>query len=326
VQAETPREELRSAGPLGADGACALPPTALDGNPQRPSAPREGLLGLLPGLVRAYERFCIRIASRDVHDLGFFLSTYFCGPVGLYLWEGRRGGLARAMGKTADAVKAQPGPRRGSLRLRAGLLVAFSFVPLPVLTFGMPGALGLRAFPGPTGANAAVWLAVWRSEPDRDFERMAEFMRGIMPAGRISDEPPPREEPARPGASDGDRAAYARYLAGREYAELRRRIVHVGREPYGSLYLADRITVATGHRTDSGGWGPEVRRAIMLEEVERARREDPECLFVFRKKHGEFSAEETERLGSEHNLAWKRLFGGRYMVGARGLARVDEAF
>ena len=53
--------------------------------------------GLLPGLFHQYERLCKWIASDGVHDLGFFASTFFCGPAGLYVWESRKGGFFRRL-------------------------------------------------------------------------------------------------------------------------------------------------------------------------------------------------------------------------------------
>ena len=58
----------------------------------------------------------------------------------------------------------------------------------------------------------------------------------------------------------------------------------------------------------------------MRREVERARREDPECLFAFRRKHGEFSAGEIRALTGKHRLEWTRSFGTAYLGGGRGLA------
>ena len=76
------------------------------------------------------------------------------------------------------------------------------------------------------------------------------------------------------------RHTYDAYLGGARHAELRGRIVHIGEgrvagNPfalrYGSLYLGDRLTVATGCRTDTGGWGPEVRSALTAREAVLAR-------------------------------------------------------
>ena len=53
--------------------------------------------GLLPGLFHQYERLCKWIASDGVHNLGFFASTFFCGPAGLYVWESRKGGFLRRL-------------------------------------------------------------------------------------------------------------------------------------------------------------------------------------------------------------------------------------
>jgi len=47
--------------------------------------------GLLPALFMKYERLCERIASKGVHNVAFFLSTAFLAPVGLYVWESRKG-------------------------------------------------------------------------------------------------------------------------------------------------------------------------------------------------------------------------------------------
>ena len=156
-----------------------------------------------------------------------------------------------------------------------------------------------------------------RIPPDRDFETMAEFMRLTMPASRISGAPPPPDG----GEKGREQIRYTKYLASGEYARLRRRIVHIGRGPYGSPYLANRVTVATGLRTDFGGWAAEVRSPLMATEVERARQEDPECLFVFHKKNGEFAPEEEEKLKKKHRLDWTRRFGEKYLVGGRGLAQ-----
>jgi hypothetical protein len=230
-------------------------------------------------------------------------------------------GAGAGPGGETGGVLAPAGPRRrGSLALRAALLVALAFVPLPVVTSGMPGGDGMKLIPGPTGALMALGLAAWRAPPDRDFERLAAFLVETMRPLPASDEPP------RPDGKD-DRS-YREYLGSDEYARLSRRIVHVGRGRYGSPYLADRIAAATGHRTDSGGWGPEVRSALMLSEVERVRASDPECLFVFRKKREDapFSAEEAESLRSENRLEWTRRFGERYLVGGRGVLPGEEIF
>ena len=50
------------------------------------------LTGFLPNFFYYYEYLCRFIASDGVHNLGFFMSTYFCGPAGLYIWESRTGG------------------------------------------------------------------------------------------------------------------------------------------------------------------------------------------------------------------------------------------
>ncbi len=59
--------------------------------------------GLLPGLFHQYERLCKWIASDGVHNLGFFASTFFCGPAGLYVWESASGGFFRRLFRGALA-------------------------------------------------------------------------------------------------------------------------------------------------------------------------------------------------------------------------------
>ena len=212
-------------------------------------------------------------------------------------------------GWLARAKRAEE-PRR-SLRRRATALVLLAFVPLPVITFGMPGQGGLHVSPGVTGADAVMGVALWRSAPDRDFERLSEFVRATLKPEPVSDEPP---------SKDPEGETYSQYLQSPEYAEFTRGIVHVGRGDFGSLYFADRLVVATGCRADSGGWGPEVRLPVMRKEVERARREDSECLFAFRKKREALTDEEMRMLARKHRLEWTRRFGERYLVGGRGLA------
>ena len=83
-------------------------PAGLHRSPEPPSTAGGGgfpgcAAAALPDLVGAYERLCRLIASPDVHNLGFFLSTYFCGPAGLYIWETARGGLFRRLVRGAAA-------------------------------------------------------------------------------------------------------------------------------------------------------------------------------------------------------------------------------
>lgn len=217
------------------------------------------------------------------------------------------GWLERARAKAAEGD--EKGQR--SLRRRILTLVFVAFLPLPIVTVGMPGNPGLGIFPWPTAADTAVIVAFWRTEPDEDFARMADFIKATMKPGRIPDRPPP------PDKRDGD--TYVKYLAGEEYAALRSGIVHIGRERFGSIYFGDWISTATGCRVDTGGWGPEVRRPLMKEEVERARADDAMCLFAFRRKHGGFKDEEVETLTGLHGLEWTRRFGKHYLVGGRGI-------
>ena len=215
-------------------------------------------------------------------------------------------------------VAAESGDARArkSMRRRVLVFVALAFVPLPVISTGMGPDGGLNVWPGLTGLNATAVVLVMKTPRDRDFEDMAEFVRLTMPPERIPGGPPPPD----PGEKSAEEMRYTEYLGGDDYARLRKRIVHIGREPYGSVYLADRVTVATGLRTDSGGWAAEVRSQLMLDEVERAREKDPECLFVFRKKNEDFTKEEVAKLTGVHDLDWTRRFG-KYLVGGRGVAQ-----
>ncbi|MHC4505145.1 MAG: hypothetical protein ACYTFI_17705, partial [Planctomycetota bacterium] len=84
-----PRPDPESPAP----GVTLLPP---DGEPPfREKADGPGFMvkvaSSLPRAFMAYERLCRRIASPGVHNLGFFLSTAFLAPAGLYVWERRKG-------------------------------------------------------------------------------------------------------------------------------------------------------------------------------------------------------------------------------------------
>ena len=61
----------------------------------------------------------------------------------------------------------------------------------------------------------------------------------------------------------------------------------------------------------------------MMEEVTKARNEDPECLFAFHKEKEAFNPNEVEKLANQHRLEWTRQFGDYYLVGGRGLPPVD---
>ena len=122
---------------------------------------------------------------------------------------------------------------------------------------------------------------------------------------------------------------YDRYLARTDYAALKKRIVHIGEGrvagnpfmlKYGSLYLGNRLTVATGCRTDTGGWGPEVRSVLTAREAARARGAPTPGLFVFFDRTKVIPDHEAERLRKAHGLDWMRRFGPHYLLGGRGVA------
>ena len=169
--------------------------------------------------------------------------------------------------------------------------------------------------PGITGLNSALALAAWKSNDDPDFEKLADFVKKTLPPVPISDKPP--------GEKWKDKT-FTAFLAGPEYAELKKRIVHVGEQPFGTLYFGDRLVTATGCRVDTGGWGPEVRSQLMVDEVNKAREEDPECLFAFYKEKAAFTPLEIALLKGKHQLDWVRQFGEKYLVGGRGLKPFDE--
>ncbi|MHC4248219.1 MAG: ArnT family glycosyltransferase [Planctomycetota bacterium] len=271
----------------------------------------------------------------------------------------------------AAAEEADPRARR-SLRRRTLAFVGLAFVPLPVISFGMRGARqGMHVWPGFTGMNVALVTALHRSEPDREFERLAEHIRKLLPPERLPTEPPPHDPPrppppppdmtwqeqlgkrdlesrrrasqagtGMPAAKHEERPApspnrvgkktYDDYLSTNTvYADLRKNIVHVGEgrvagNPfmlrYGSLYLGNRLTVATGCRTDTGGWGPEVRSDLMAREAASAREAPTAGLFVFFDKRKVIPDHEAERLRKAHALDWMRRFGPHYLLGGRGIA------
>ncbi|MHC5053863.1 MAG: ArnT family glycosyltransferase [Planctomycetota bacterium] len=232
------------------------------------------------------------------------------------------------------AAEAGDATARRSLRRRSLAFVALAFAPLPVITIGMPGAGRVRPIPCVTGLNASFVLALVRTEPDRDFDRMAARIRKLMCPSPPPSEPPRHEGPPFDGKDPPTRKVgekfYDAYLEGSDYAELRRGIVHIGTDPgdesfwadrLGSMYFGDRIVAATGCRVDTGGWGPEVRSPLMQEEVARAREEDPACLFAFQKKGKGFTDESVpEALRKRHRLDWIRRFGTHYLLGGRGIA------
>jgi len=258
------------------------------------------------------------------------------------------------------AEEGDPAARR-SLRRRTLAFVGLAFVPLPVISFGMPGAgRGMRVWPGFTGTNVALHTAFHRSEPDRDFERLAGHIRALLPPSPLPTNPPRPDPPGhrplrrrnlkmedRPSMTDlgmtprqyrryldgpvngVGRHTYEAYLGGARHADLRGRIVHIGEgriagNPfalrYGSLYLGNRLTVATGCRTDTGGWGPEVRSALTSREAESAREAPTKGLFVFFDKENTIPDHEAERLRRDHALDWMRRFGPHYVLGGRGIA------
>ena len=230
------------------------------------------------------------------------------------------GWLERAMGAPANELTA----RRPSLSKRVTALLLFAVLPLPVLATGMGSGFGV--IPGPTAANAAAFVAVKRTQRDRDFDEMAAFIRdAVDPARHRFGYRPPH-------ARGEGRNRYEHYLRSPEYAALKTRIVHIGfgddwrHRKWGKIYFGNRIVVATGCRTDTGGWGPEVRSELMREEVEKAREADPRCLFAFDRGGGEFTHEEIEKVKRHHRLDWTRRFGKRYLVGGRGLGGSLETF
>lgn len=248
------------------------------------------------------------------------------------LWAVLAGRMFQKWLERGEAKATETGTTR-PLKRRVALLYAFSLVPFPVLMAGMPGKLGFGLMPGVTGTNSAIGVAAWQSSPDTDFVQLADFIRRTLPAEPVSGTPPPPDDPrAKP-----ENYTYMKYMGSDEYAALRRRIVHVGTPPYGSLYFGDRLVAATGCRVDTGGWGPEVRSELMRREVERARAESDECLFAFFKKEKRkvkvkgkrkeepvpFSDAEIDSIRTTNRLEWVRCFGGRYLVGGRGMAPAE---
>jgi len=232
--------------------------------------------------------------------------------------------VERWIARATDTAELPAGAARPSLRRRVFVMTIVALLPLPVVTSGMPGGRLFGLMPGPTGANAALFVAIHRTKPDRDFERLTAFVVDVMEPwrNRVSGAPPTPDGP-------GGTATYERYLASPEYAALRTRIVHVGTDGpgdrMGSIYFGDRLVAATGCRVDTGGWGPEVRSELMLREVARARVEDPWCLFAFQKKGG-FALEEVNALKVRHGLTWARQFGPDYLVGGRREAEGSDTF
>ena len=87
--------ESGDAPPASADAPVAANDTATASDVHADAVEDEyGLVlsALLPNIFRWYEKLCRWIATADVHNLAFFLSTACCAPVGLYIWEARRGG------------------------------------------------------------------------------------------------------------------------------------------------------------------------------------------------------------------------------------------
>jgi len=239
---------------------------------------------------------------------------------------------------------------RRSMMWRKLAFVALAFLPLPAISFGMPGKRGVFPLPGVTGMNASFVLMFHRTEPDRTFEDMADMIKMAMrspsiisgkPPAPISGEPPPPDHGKEP---DGKRSSYTKYLKSEDYAKLKEGILHVGTDAdparhhggreFGSWYFADRLAYATGCRVDTGGWAPEVWSDLMKEEVALARENDPKCLFAFqkKKKKGAFTDREIKDLVKRHRLEWTRSFspwtrkaGPHYLVGGRGIAEPDTA-
>jgi len=259
------------------------------------------------------------------------------------------------LGRHEHAAEEGDARARKSMRRRKLAFVALAFLPLPAISFGMGGAKGPHLFPGFTGMNMTIFVALHHTEPDRAFEDMADMIRAAMrspgiisgkPQAPISGEPPPtdrrrgsdkREKP------DGKRSSYTKYLKSEGYAKLKEGILHIGTHTdptkewggrkFGSWYFGDRLACATGCRVDTGGWAPEVWSDLMKEEVALARENDPKCLFAFqKKKKGAFTDREINDLVKRHRLEWTRSFspwtrkaGPHYLVGGRGIAEPDTA-
>jgi hypothetical protein len=261
------------------------------------------------------------------------------------------------------AEEGDPAARK-SLRRRTLAFVGLAFLPLPVVMVGMNPHRGLHPAPGITALNASVFLALGKVEPEPEFERMAACIRRLLPPEPMPTAPPRPDptghEPLRREGLDekpksmhdldktpeeyeawlaepvngvGGERTYDKYLKDADYLELRERIVHIGEKgvpgnpfvlKYGSLYLGNRLTVATGCRTDTGGWGPEVRSVLMAREVARAREAPTPGLFVFFDKAKVIPDSEAARLRKAHSLDWMRRFGPHYLLGGRGVAEEPE--
>lgn len=131
-------------------------------------------IALLPNVFRAYERLCVCVATRDVHNLAYFASTAFCGPVGIYVWEERNGWFVRratlgywtALFVLAGLVLSWPA---GSPRP-----LFISFVPMIIFAPGMLGVFVRRALVGLIAWGVLVLGVIF-------------FLNGfkVMPAGLV---------------------------------------------------------------------------------------------------------------------------------------------